>query len=113
MLVRRTKSEPVTYDSDENAVENLSYNEDIFYGWDEVEDVPAPVQVKRPERHSRRPGDRLHKAVWSNDPAKVQKLVLYEGLYEAECLWSVVYFILSKNLLHVKPSVTGGQPTVE
>ena len=96
MLVRRTKSEPVTYESDENAVENLSYNEDIFYGWDEVEDVPAPVQVKRPERHSRRPGDRLHKAVWSNDPGKVQKLVLYEGLYKADwSSWSPVVYILS------------------
>ena len=79
MLTRRQKSKTVSYESDENEVEDLNYNEEIFYGWDELEDVPAPVQVKRPGRRFRRPGDRLHMAVWNNDPAKLQKLVLYEG----------------------------------
>ena len=85
MFRRRRKSEPVYYESDENELEDLDYNEDSCYGWNE--DVPAPVQVKSPDRRSKRPGDRLHRAVWKNDPNKMQKLVLAEGTCSLHSLY--------------------------
>ena len=85
MFRRRRKSEPVYYESDENELEDLDYNEDSCYGWNE--DVPAPVQVKRPDRRSKRPGDRLHRAVWNDNPNKMQKLVLNEGTYSLHSLY--------------------------
>ena len=64
----------------------LDYNEDVYYGWNDYKGVriPAPVQLKRPTfkiRGFRRPGDKLHLAVWDDDPAKLQKLVLNKGTY--------------------------------
>ena len=82
--VKRRKSEPIphsNYDSDEEANELIDYNGKVSYGWNHEDQVPAPVQLKRPSRSNlRRPGDKLHLAVWDNDPAKAQKLVM-EGTY--------------------------------
>ena len=78
MLVRRVRSQPVYQESDENELEDLDYNEEIYYGWNTHENVVEPVQVKRPSSRFQRPGDRLHRAVWDDKPAKVQKLV-HEG----------------------------------
>ena len=80
----RRRSAPVAkadYDSDENQVEVLDYREDVYYGWDDEAQAPAPVQVKRPDplQRFKRPGDKLHAAVWRDDPTKVQKLVLQRG----------------------------------
>jgi hypothetical protein len=36
------------------------------------------VQLKRPKTKNISPSDRLHLAVWDNDAAKVQNLVLHE-----------------------------------
>ena len=71
---------------DEDEFVQLDYNEDVYYGWNEYKGVrvPAPVQVKRPtfKIHGfRRPADKLHSAVWDDDPAKLQKLVLNKSKY--------------------------------
>ena len=71
---------------DEDEFVQLDYNEDVYYGWSDYKGarVPAPVQIKRPtfKIHGvRRPGDKLHLAVWDDDPAKLQKLVLNKGTY--------------------------------
>ena len=89
MLVRRKSdsgaivpSQPNLIDSDEDVENPIDYNEEKYYGWNSEGQVPAPVQLKRPTRQSiRRPGDKLHLAVWNDDPAKVQKLVLRQGNY--------------------------------
>ena len=49
MAVSRRRSAPVAktnYDSDEDQIEYLNYNESKYYGY--VDDFPSPVQVKRP-----------------------------------------------------------------
>lgn len=77
MITRRRRSEPAKYTDDQ-----LDYDDDVFYGSTEDRHrlASAPVQVKKPNRcFIRRPSDKLHLAVWDNDPAKVQRLVLKEG----------------------------------
>ena len=67
---------------DESEYGQLDYNEDVYYGWNDFQGVryPAPAQVRRPNpRSKRRPGDKLHLAVWDDDPAKLQKLVNSQG----------------------------------
>jgi hypothetical protein len=79
---QKRRSEPISktnYDSDENVVEILDYNEEISSGWDADYEAAAPVQLKRPKTKNKSPSDRLHLAVWDNDAAKVQNLVLHEG----------------------------------
>ena len=76
----RRKSNPISkvnYDSDENQIEYLNYNEPKYYGW--VDDCPSPVQVKRPNPRSNRPGEQIHLAVWDENPYLVQKMVLAGG----------------------------------
>ena len=67
---------------DESEYGQLDYNEDVYYGWNDFQGVrySAPAQVRRPNpRSKRRPGDKLHLAVWDDDPAKLQKLVNSQG----------------------------------
>ena len=95
MAVSRRRSAPVTktnYDSDEDQIEYLNYNESKYYGY--VDDFPSPVQVKRPNPKYKRPSEAVHIAVWDNDPALIQHLVLYKGikifaaiLKTILCLW--------------------------
>ena len=73
-------------DSDENQVQVLDYREEEYYGWNVEAQVPAPVQVKQPQRDPltgrfRREADKVHATVWKNDPAKMQKLVRSKGEY--------------------------------
>ena len=79
MAISRRRSAPVVprvdYDSDDEQIEYLNYNEPKYYGW--TEEFPAPVQVRRPNRKS--PMGKLHVAVWENDPHLVQHLILYKG----------------------------------
>ena len=92
---QRRRSEPIKNDddSDENEIGVLDYNEDKYFGWNYDADVPAPVQLKRPDRFAvmRRPSDKLHLAVWDNDPAKVQKLVLTQGNFSDLSLFVLEY----------------------
>ena len=77
---------PVTLDDkseDESEMGVLDYNEEVYYGWLKFkgDKTPAPVQVKRPTSSQirSRPTDKLHLAVWEDDPAKIQKLVVQKG----------------------------------
>ena len=81
MAMSRRRSAPVAktnYDSDEDQIEYLNYNESKYYGY--VDDFPSPVQVKRPNPKYKRPSEAVHIAVWDNDPALIQHLVLYKGI---------------------------------
>ena len=81
MALSRRRSAPVAntnYDSDEDQIEYLNYNESKYYGY--VDDFPSPVQVKRPNPKYKRPSEAVHIAVWDNDPALIQHLVLYKGI---------------------------------
>ena len=81
MALSRRRSAPVAntnYDSDEDQIEYLNYNESKYYGY--VDDFPSPVQVKRPNPKYKRPSEAVHIAVWDNDPALIQQLVLYKGI---------------------------------
>ena len=58
MAVSRRRSAPVAktnYDSDEDQIEYLNYNESKYYGY--VDDFPSPAQVKRPNPKHKRPPD--------------------------------------------------------
>jgi len=84
-LSLRRKSEPSSTkaecDSDEHEIEELDYKTEFYHGWNSEANVPAPVQLKRPNRcFIRRTGDKLHLAVWDNDPGKAQKLILQQGI---------------------------------
>ena len=79
MALARRRSAPVAktnYDSDEDQIEYLNYNEPKYYGY--VDDFPSPVQVKRPNPKLKRPAEAVHVAVWENNPALVQQLVHYK-----------------------------------
>lgn len=74
MITRRRRSEPTKITDDQL---DLDDDDSVFY---QDRRSSAPVQVKKPNRcFIRRPSDKLHLAVWDNDPAKVQRLVLKEG----------------------------------
>ena len=54
MAVSRRRSAPVAktnYDSDEDQIEYLNYNESKYYGY--VNDFPSLVQVQRPNPNAR------------------------------------------------------------
>ena len=109
MAVSRRRSAPVAktnYDSDEDQIEYLNYNESKYYGY--VDDFPSPVQVKRPNPKYKRPSEAVHIAVWDNDPALIQHLVLYKGikifaaiLKTILCLWILTKTFLDKPFFNI------------
>ncbi len=78
-LRRRSSNVHLSYsdpeDSDENEITELDYGEPSFHGVDSDTGTVEPVQMRLPRTRNKTPADRLHLAVWLNDPYKVQVLV--------------------------------------